>query len=114
MLEIKNFSKHYGSFCAVNNLSINVKDGEARLEAENVLTSIKVSDKLPVEIVEGEPYDAIMSIDVLKRDVSCCLSDKVTIRRRANRKYVIVSPENNDEERMLSMECAYVTERYKK
>ncbi len=28
MLEIKNFSKHYGSFCAVNNLSINVKDGE--------------------------------------------------------------------------------------
>ena len=55
-----------------------------------------------------------MSIDVLKRDVSCCLSDKVTIRRRANRKYVIVSPEDNDEERMLSMECAYVTERYKK
>lgn len=98
----------------MNTVIINVKDGEAHLEAENVLTSIKVSDKLPVEIVDGEPYDAIMGIDVLKRAVSCCLSDKVTLRRRANRRYIIVSPEDNDEERMLSMECAYVTERYKK
>lgn len=98
----------------MNTVIINVKDGEARLEAENVLTSIKVSDKLPVEIVEGEPYEAIMRIDVLKRDVSCCLSDKVTIRRRANRRYIIVSPEGNDDERMLSMECAYITERQRK